>query len=435
MSGGLRRFKLSEFDGITTLSTVLLFVFLTTKQKEFYGGATLPFYSYGLVFSLILLVCKVALFERWKLPLRSLLSANNYPFCMLLVLLMGSALFSSEQNSRAIKDGMYFLTWVLLVIPFLTSLCVQTYDPTKNIDYQILAKSVVITGVISAFLSVIIFFDIFEVSLGGIVFEQSIYLAFRLHGIQGESTALAALLGVAFIFLQYTRVESRFVQRIIGVVLLGSLLFTASRNAILSLFCVYIARLFFDFFDRRTVFSSFLLMQVFFLFAMAALYLTPLYDVVVTMFFDRPDLDLSNKFSRPYIWLTTLEFLKAIDFSEALFGVGYGALRSRLSAGFNTPLEILHDFGVISFLLLLVWVVASVLIGVDRYRKTRWKNYRLGVDLIIFGFVFCNFMSYIPTPFFNFAPAALIMGCLFVAKRPAGRIVGAQSDARGASSS
>ena len=130
MSGGLRRFKLSEFDGITTLSTVLLFFFLTTKQKEFYGGATLPFYSYGLVFSLILLVCKVALFERWKLPLRSLLSANNYPFCMLLVLVMGSALFSSEQNSRAIKDGMYFLTWVLLVIPFLTSLCVQT--PTQQ---------------------------------------------------------------------------------------------------------------------------------------------------------------------------------------------------------------------------------------------------------------------------------------------------------------
>ena len=82
-------------------------------------------------------------------------------------------------------------------------------------------------------------------------------------------------------------------------------------------------------------------------------------------------------------------------------------------------MEVLYDYGVLGWVLISSWVLLSLATAMINYRKTRTVRDLAAVDMIVFGLVFCMFMSYVPTAFFNFAPFSIFLGCLLANYRSA----------------
>lgn len=389
---------------------LVLFALVSTRYKLQYAEAVRPFYTYGLVLATVtMLVCLL-----WSSFSRNLLATVliNLPSLLLFILLLYFTLstiwISSEVAGRQVKDHLYFIYWIT-IFPLIPIFLVSKATDFSRVIY-LSSISIVTFAMASAVIGYLILFDLISIKIGDIEITQSRYLAFRLHGAMGESTSMAALLGVAFLSLSYvTRMSGKSLKMIASFFLI-SIVATGSRNAIVSLTVIFFVHML----DGKirvnkllnAVFGFFGLIAV----LVAIVFMLDLFQLIYVLLFDRPTFDTDQEQSRIFIWRSTIEMFTNGSFFEILFGHGAFELRRDLRAGFNTPLEILYDYGLFMCMSFILMIFSSVYIAFKKYKETNMYIYRYAVDLLIFGFTFSMFMSYFPTAMFNFVVFGFMLG-------------------------
>ena len=389
---------------------LVLFALVSTRYKLQYGEAVRPFYTYGLVLAAVtMLVCLL-----WSSLPRNLLVTVliKLPPILLFVLLLYFTLstiwISSEVVGRQVKDHLYFIYWIT-IFPLIPIFLVSKATDFSRVIY-LFSISIVIFAIASAVIGYLMIFDLISIKIGDVEITQSRYLAFRIHGAMGESTSLAALLGVAFLSLSYvTRMSGKSFKTIASFLLI-SIVATGSRNAILGLTVIFFVHML----DGKirvnklvnAVFGFFGIITI----LVAIVFMLDLFQLIYVLLFDRPTFDADHEQSRIFIWRSTIEMFTNGSFFEILFGHGAFELRRDLRAGFNTPLEILYDYGLFMCMSFILMIFSSGYIAFKKYNKTNIYIYRYAVDLLIFGFTFSMFMSYFPTAMFNFVVFGFMLG-------------------------
>jgi O-antigen ligase len=338
-----------------------------------------------------------------------LIQPQTLLLAVLLVYLTASAASTSmDISGRQLKDHLYFLYWIM-VLPLLPIFFLSR-DASISSVVLVLSRSLVVFSVFSAILAFLIFFDVVNINIGSLQISQSIYLAFRIHGTLGESTALAALIGLGMISLLYIKYQTGHTHKIIFGFLLFSLVATGSRNGLLSIALALLVSVCIEGLDFKKLLRFMGVLCVVLPILGLVLYVSGAFELIYIIFFDRPDLDLYNEFSRPYIWLTTLEMISNSTVSELLFGHGAYQLRSEFRAGFNSPLEIAYDYGILASLIYVAIFFLSFFVGLTKYRSTKMYIYKYACLSLVYGFTFSMFMSYFPTTMFNFSIWAYMIG-------------------------
>jgi len=119
-----------------------------------------------------------------------------------------------------------------------------------------------------------------------------------------------------------------------------------------------------------------------------------------------------------YIWTQVCDLISNNTIIGFLFGNGAGALSNTYRAAFNTPLHILYDYGIIGMSLYLLSFLYSLYVGIIRYGSTKRNYYILGINLLVFGFVFNLFISSFLSPFFSFHVLSFVLGIIIVNTKP-----------------
>ncbi len=389
---------------------IVLFLLLSTRYKLQYAEAVRPFYSYGLALSLLLMCWYLFISPLARTFLGTILiKPQTLLFSVLLVYLTVSATFTSmDISGRQLKDHLYFLYWIV-VLPLLPIFFLSR-DASLSSVVLVLSRSLVFFSVFSAILAFLIFFDVVSINVGSLQISQSIYLGFRIHGALGESTALAALLGLGIISLLHIKQQTGRSHKIILGFLLFSLVATGSRNGLISVALVFLISVCIEGLDFKKLLRFTGVLCVVLPILGLVLYVSGAFELIYIIFFDRPDLDLTNRYSRLYIWLTTLEMISDSTVAQLLFGHGAYQLRSDFSAGFNSPLEIAYDYGIFISLIYAAIFFLSFFVGLKKYNSTKMYIYKYACLSLVYGFTFSMFMSYFPTTMFNFSTWAYMIG-------------------------
>ena len=391
-----------------------LFFLLSTRYKLQGEEAIRPFYTYALILAFLIFIIRLVTRSNARNIFTSVIIQPQVLlfFGLILYFFVSSVFISSIEIGRQIKDILYFSYWIIL-IPFLPLLFIE-----ENISFNAcinrFSKVVVFYALFSLLFALIIFFNLVPITIAGIEFSQSVFLRFRIHGLLGESTALAALLGMSIICLYYlSSTEKNYFY--LYILIFAGIFATGSRNALLSIFIVFFIGLALERLkikQIKVVIITFLTMMPIIIFF---LYFIGFFDLVYLLYFDRPTLDLNSELSRIYIWITTIDLLINSSPLEILFGHGSYELRSDYRAAFNAILEITYDYGIFMGSTYVLIFVISFFEGWRKYEKTRNKLYKIGILFITYGFCFSMFMSYFPTTFFNFSIFAFVLGIFITA--------------------
>ena len=396
-------------------SMISLFFLLSTRYKLQYEEAVRPFYIYGLILAFFIFITRLVTKSHIRNIFTSIVIQPQVLllFGLIFYFFSSSVFISSIESGRQIKDILYFLYWVT-IIPFLPLLLI---DEKMSLDYCVrsLSKVVVFFAIFSLIFALIIFFNLMPITIAGIEFSQSIYLELRIHGLLGESTALAALLGLSMICTYFLSSFNQKNYFYIYVIIFASIFATGSRNALVSLFVVFFVGLALERLELKKIKLAIIIFFTVMPLILFLLYLIGFFDLVYLIFFDRPTLDLNSQLSRINIWITTIDLLINSTPIEILFGHGSYELRSDLRAGFNSILEITYDYGIFMGSVYVLIFVLSFFEGLRKYKKSKNKFYKIGILFITYGFSFSMFMSYFPTTFFNFSIFAFVLGIFMTA--------------------
>jgi len=394
---------------------LILFFFVTTKMKVPGIEANRPFYIYGLVLSIFTIVLCI-FFNSWSLYLIYTLQTKLIYILFIILLFyftISALIINYEIPIRQIKDQLYFLFWII-VFPLLPFFLVSKKINMIGIIY-LLSKSVIIFGVASAILAYLFLLDLIKINFGDLEFVHQTYLGYRIHGALGEPTALSQLLVFSFLSLLFLKSLSGQSRKIIGGFLLISIVATGSRNAILCMLTIFLVSLMFE-----PIKYKFKLKTIFYSLALILILMITLLGIGETyllekLFFNRPTFDLNNKFSRLVIWSDVIEMITDSSILKLFWGHGAFELRREFGTAFNAPLEILYDYGIIIFIIFICIFFLSISIAIKKFQITKFYIYRYGAYLVTFGFTFSLFMTYFPTPMFQFSVFAFVLGFLICA--------------------
>jgi len=259
----------------------------------------------------------------------------------------------------------------------------------------------------------------FGIEFGTFKIEQNLWTFPRIHGFMGEPTSLGALLGYALLLQWHfnQRQNKSFLFIIIALFIGIGLIWSGSRNAIISLvFSIAYYQLATG--NVREISKLvkkivFVLMLILFI-AMAAIsYPSELASTVIEAL-DRQDYDGDNENSRLLIWGNALRLLGESQVHEIIIGHGNGAIRNMYRAAFNSPLEIMFDYGLVGLIIFLSWIFAMLASSFKRSRTSMSNISALAGAFVVYGFVFNLFISWFPSPHFNFAVFSLVMGAILI---------------------
>lgn len=401
--------KLVELT-ISSLFLVLFFLF-TTKVKQPGLETIRPFYSFGLITTFIISILILLNNPSKLVMLLKLVFGNLFGVILLFILIyMGASAFvvSEFVPGRQIKDQLYFLYWVL-VLPLFPFLFVSNKLGFQKI-ISILAKSTVIFGVTSAILAALMFLDLYSFKFGNVEIMHQYYLRSRIHGTLGEPTSLAQLLGVSLIglfFLYKAPFES---HKITLLILVLAIVATGSRNVLVSLGFIITIYLTTERFKTRKILIAFCYAVVAIIGLVVTGLTTDSLGYFTEQFGNRPTFDLTNEVSRIVIWKTVITMIGNSSGMEILFGHGAFELRREFRAGFNTPLEMAYDYGLVVFSLFVFIIFYSVYQSIKKHETSGLDLFRYSRNLTFFGLLFCQFMSYFPTMMFQFAVFSFLLG-------------------------
>jgi len=399
-------------ENLLVITFILLFALLSTKYKLQYSEAFRPLYSAGLVLSFLsffwLLVSRK--YSR-QFVVRIAAQPQFFLFLSLIIYMMIVSSYTSYMvDGRQIKDALYFSFWVVIIPLYPLIFSSKRVNPAEIV--YLISKATLIFSIFSILIAYLIFFNILNIQILGVDFSQSIYLKNRIHGLLGESTSLAALIGLSVLSLYYINQYKNKSYKALYLLLLIFIIFTGSRNALVSLIAVYFTSTVIERINLRKMFKAVIYLCLIVTIFVIVFFTTDYLDFIKVVFFDRPDLDLDNKFSRLYIWSTVFQKLSNSSAFEFLFGHGAYELRRVFGAGFNTVLELIYDYGLLATIVYLLVLILSFYTGLKKYKNTGYIFYKYGILLITYGFVFSMFMSYFPTTMFNFSVFSLVFGIL-----------------------
>lgn len=386
---------------------MILFFMLSLKYKPDNAESVRPFYSLGLIFIGILLV-----FNYIKFKTNLVLSILKQPQIIILIfIVLYFLIFSVFGQGREIKDYIYFVYW-LFTFPLLIIIYMNNKLSIEEMLYLV-SKAVLIFAIITAIISIFVFFGLLEFEYGNYILKQNNWTITRMHGYMGEPTALGGLIGFAIISLSYMRnYKVSSYDWIIYIFLIVSLLWSGSRNAIVSISLTYLI----IFIINNKINSYKVIKKVIILINILMI------GTIIAVFLFNIDFDSINRSnfrsqedSRLFIWSSILEIYSNGSVFKLIFGAGAGMIRSEYSAAFNASLEILHDYGIIGFISYQLLFLSSIYIGIKRYKKTNCEYYKFGIMLLIFGFSFSLFMSFFPSSVFNFPAFAFVFGIVLTA--------------------
>lgn len=394
---------------VVIFAFISLFVFLSTKYKIQSEAAIRPLYSIGLLFSMMFF-CWYLFRSRvsQKLAVSMILQPQILLFSILLAYILASSIFTyTHHPARQLQDTLYFIFWIT-VVPL-----VSIYLVSKRIDIKeafiILSKSIIYYAIISTILAFLVVFK-FEFEIGPVLIAQSPYLPFRIHGSLGEPTALAALLGTALIAIFYLKNETHKKYTFLTFILIFGIIAAGSRNGLVSILVVFFMGIFFEKINfKKVIIVS---IPIVFIVAISAgiIFSLSLDEIIYKIFFNRPDFDVSHRFSRLYTWNYTInEILNGSTF-QFFFGNGAYELRRSFGAAYNSAFEIAHDFGIFMFFIFIFIFFLSLRLGYIKYKQSGIYAYKFSCMLLVYGFSFNMFMSYFPTFWFNFATWSLVVG-------------------------
>jgi len=390
---------------------MLIFFALSVQYKVDNEEAVRPLYVYGL---LMVGLIWIASSIRSKLPSTLYRAWSGPGAIMIVVLLFYLYIHSMFAGERQFKDSLYLSCWLLLIAP-LFLLSVKRSGGVYSI--LVLSRSVIYFSIISSIVSILVFVGILQFEVGNYTLIQNYWTAFRLHGYLGQPSAFGALVGFSLILLSYlSKLHKVRYLSLTYLFLILVLLGSGSRAAIVALIASYVAALVVE---HRRLSGAFVakVMLVQFSLILSFLILT-LFDYVPSSLFisiDRNDFEPESENNRLLIWSNVVSLISVREsFFSIFFGEGAGELVSIYRAAFNVPLQIIYDYGVIGVVIYLGSVVVSIYVGIRRFVISRCIVYKLGLMLLVYGFVFNLFISSFLSPFFNFQTFALILGVVVV---------------------
>ncbi len=395
------------------IKSVLLFVtllFLSVQYKVDNQEAIRPLYTLGLVFAALV---SIASLFRLKSSMGRIRDFYFNPGLCLLYLFLGYLfLMSSLSGLRQFKDALYLLFW-LTFIP--SSLLLFFKQRSYEIYLVGVSKIIVWFAVFASTIAILVFMRWLELNFGEYSLVQNYWTAFRAHGFMGQPTALGGLIGIALIFLTYLKPYNRHKTLIaVQLFLLVVLLISGSRSAIVSLLLCYTPFYFGS--KISTNYGSLVRNLIFPLVLFVFIFITVLFGIDTDVgSLNRRLNDFGSENSRLYIWANVAQmFFDKNSIASVFLGSGSGALVATYQAAFNSALQILYDYGVIGASLYLLSFGYSLYIGVLHYTKSRNPIYKLGLMLVIYGFVFNLFISSFLSPFFSFHVLSMILGAMIV---------------------
>jgi hypothetical protein len=370
--------------------------------------AVRPFYTSALFLVGIITVVLLVSCKSVQRCIREFyLSPGAVFFYILLGYILWRSCFSGE---RQIKDALYLVYWMTFV-PFTLLIFLKI---KKGKDYLLgLSKIILWFALFASVVAHSVFFEWFNLEIYNYVLVQNYWTPFRIHGFMGEPTTLGGLIGCSIIFLSYLREHEKSWQLFFTKwFLFATLVACGSRSTIVALLIAYIPFCISLKFRMVSVIKIACILTLG-LIVLAVLLLANANMDILSL--NRGDLALNNEQNRLFVWSTVGQFfLNQSSLISIMFGEGNGGLVNIYRSAFNTVLHILYDYGLVGMLLYLFVFFYSLYIGAIRYLDTKSSAYKLGLRLLIYGFVFNIFNSSFLTFFFNFQTLCFILGMLVV---------------------
>jgi len=400
-----------SFENYSIIKFIFLFLvllFLSVQYKVDNQEAIRPLYTYGLIFIALI---SISLIINYKLFFQRIRDLYLNPGVGAFYLLLGYMLFVSILSAeRQFKDALYLVFWMSLIpLSLMVFLNIKSY----RTYLRIFSRLIILFSIFASLIAFLLLFRVLEYNFGDYILVQNYWTAFRAHGFMGQPTALGGLVGGALITLSYLKVDNKSNMLIAGqLFFMITVVASGSRSAIVALLFSYIFfYMKFKFFIPRKTILRFVIVIVIVFFV--ALYFV--FFEVNLRSLNRAGFDASDEQSRVFIWSRVLElYMEFNDLKLLMFGAGPGALAETYRAAFNSVLHILYDYGIVGVIFYLFSILYSIYIGTFRYAKTNDPIYKLGLMLLLYGFVFNLFISSFLSPFFSFHVLYLIIGMMIV---------------------
>ena len=396
----------------------IILLMLSVKHKIINYPAIRPFYTTGLILLCIMPIRYGILNE--SIYKKSFFLLSRFHQLLIAFICAFILCYSIISGGRETKDFLYFFYWYYMIsITIANRIVIDDY--AKN-TLRYFLYTITVFAVVASLSGILTFFDLVPDMLSKhFALEQMAWADNRIHGFMGDPTSLGGLIGIAIfsthIYKKHYNISTYWV---LIAFLTFSLIWSGSRNGIVS---VAFSILTYNLVGKEKRKSEYyiliayviLILMISNIFGRCNLLPQTLdrKDISLQLLY-RDDPSLQNTNSRLYIWNNALLLCFTGSVKDLMIGHGSGAMRELHGTAFNTPLELIYDYGFIFFYIYLLTICYSLYLSYRKYIVTHNDIYRTAFSLIVFFFVFNFFISWFPSWFFNFPILALIFAMTII---------------------
>ena len=369
-----------------------------------------PLYLIGLIMSGVVFLYSLLSRRLYGVIKRLLLTENIIFLYLLLLYILCSSLIS---GMRETKDALYLIFWILFIPSIIITLSLSKKKSSMIDIFHFLSPSIVLLCLFSCVTAFLTFFGFLSLEIGEYKLIQNYWTAFRIHGFMGQPTALGSFIGFSLILLSYSdKPKIIFSKNIIYAILIFSLIATGSRNSIVSLIAVLIFNSLINLKLGRVLFYT-----ISIIFCAFILFISIENFKFAEIILSRGDTG-DSKNNRLLIWANVIDLLSNKNILEILIGNGAGSLSKAYRAAFNVPLHILYDYGIIGFVFYMMTFLFSMIRGIVLHLRTKKVIYKIGLNILLYGFIFNLFISSFISPFFSFHVLSFVLGIIIINTKP-----------------
>lgn len=403
---------------VSNIATFVLFfvyfIFASLQYKMDNEEAIRPLFTASFIFLPLFAVIYLA-----KNNLTRLLTGSvTTPVNLLILTFFLFSIFSGKlYYERSYIDAIYSAAlWYGLYFAIGAYLLQKPNMAIARLD--VIFYTVIIFAFVASMVAMFAFVG-FSIEFGTFKIEQTLWTFPRIHGFMGEPTSLGALLGYALLLQWHfnQRQHKSFLFIIVALFIGIGLIWSGSRNAIISLVLsiAYYQLATGNVREIAKLVKRIIIFLIFILF-IAMVVISDHSELASTVIdaLDRQDYDGDNENSRLLIWGNTLRLLGESQLHEIIIGHGNGALRNAYRAAFNSPLEIMFDYGLAGLMIFLCWTFAMLASSFKRSRTSMSNISALAGAFVVYGFMFNLFISWFPSPNFNFSVFSFGMGAILI---------------------
>lgn len=386
------------------LMWLALFIALSYKKKILGEAALRPLYLLGVAYGCVLLLVLGQHARRYALQWRSIGEATAFG---LIATVCAYIFVQSLLYPASFNDVTYTVTTTVLVLGVSAfSMMAYGWEATAIAVFRALLNYSLLNIALLA-LSIL-----HPPAVSGILVPplESGYGA-RISGLPGDPTHLGSLFAVTLLlmFLLRERIPDRMVGR--ALLILGFLIVTGSRNAVLSLLLGCTVASLTEARFAPLILRAMLVVATLMAAAAAVIGADPDALAYVSALFRVDD---PNAYSRFGIWRDMTEIVGRMSWFERLFGGGYLYIQAIYGSPYNAFLRIFFGHGLF---VCLCFIAITVMLFVYASSDRNGLRRQLALGLLTYWFTFSMFLDTAFAEFFHFTEFCLWFAAAMVLTR------------------